>query len=125
MTRLHTGVISLAVAILALDLATELGVAGGVPFVAPVAANSFGRSRRWTIGVAVAVTGLTLLGYLLAPSGGELWKVLLNRSYAVFAIWAVAFFAVKHMRLEDALGTLAEDRRQLTRRLLTAYEDER
>lgn len=99
----RTGVIALAAAIFALDLVTELGVAGGVPYVAPVAMSFWSRSRRWVAGVVIAVTGLTLLGYLLAPAGGEAWKVLLNRTYAIFAIWVVGLFAVQRMRLEESL----------------------
>ena len=36
-----------------------------------------------------------IAGYYLSPQGGELWKVILNRLLAVFAIWITAIIALK------------------------------
>jgi two-component system, OmpR family, sensor histidine kinase VicK len=78
------------VATFAGDVSVELGVAAGVPYVVPVVARLWLRSSRFTLLVALLATALTVVGFLLSPIGGEEFKVFLNRSYAVVAIWAVA-----------------------------------
>ena len=40
--------------------------------------------------LAVLTTLLTLLGVYFSPVGGEFWKIFVNRSYAIGAIWAMA-----------------------------------
>ena len=95
----------LAFTIFLLDLSIPLGVAGGVPYVAFVLMGLIYNERRVSIMLGVIATLLTILGQQLSPSGGEEWKVLINRSYAIFAIWAVAIGVHQQKK---ALGQLEE-----------------
>jgi len=80
----------MGIAILALDIAMPLGVAGGVPYVAFVMLGRWYPKRSQILGLAMIASLLTLAGYLLSTSDGILWMVLTNRLYALFAIWTVA-----------------------------------
>lgn len=80
----------IAMAVFALDASLPLGVAGGVPYVALVLAGWWFSNRQTIFLLATIATILTLLGLYLSPAGGVLWVVLLNRAYAIFAIWITA-----------------------------------
>ena len=80
----------LAGAILLIDLAIPLGVAGGVPYVAVVLLSLWSTRKRFTVTVAVVTSILTVAGFFFSPSGGEMWQVLFNRGLALFAIWVTA-----------------------------------
>ena len=51
--------------------------------------------ERLPLFFAVLGTALTIMGYYFSPPVGELWKVLFNRSLALFAIWATAILVVQ------------------------------
>jgi PAS domain S-box-containing protein len=102
------------------DLVVELGVAASVPYVLPVVASLWLRSLRATLLVALITTGLTLLGLLLSPSGGEEYKVLLNRAYGVIAIWSVAAAALIGAQLKQAQESLEEAEQTLAESSLEA-----
>lgn len=72
------------------DLSLPLGVAGGVPYVAVVLLSLWARRCYVTIPVAATCSALTIIGYFLSPSGGEPWKVQMNRALTLFAIWVTA-----------------------------------
>jgi PAS domain S-box-containing protein len=93
----------LTAAIFALDLTIPLGVAGGVPYMAPVMLTLWLPQRWYTIGFAIAGTVLTLLGLLFSPMGGEEWKVIFNRALALFVIWVAASLVMLRIRTEAAL----------------------
>jgi len=80
----------LAGAILLLDLSLPLGIAGGVPYVALVLAGRWFPTRRHIILLGVLATVLTALGFFYSPEGEKLWVVLVNRGFALLAIWSVA-----------------------------------
>ena len=73
------------------DVSMELGVASAVTYVVVVWIAFLGRSRTWISVTAAVCVLLTILGYLLSPSGGENWKVLVNRALAVFSIGFTAY----------------------------------
>ncbi len=50
--------------------------------------------------MAILGSILTIAGFYTSPSGGELWKVLSNRSLALFAIWAVAIMSLCRESME-------------------------
>ncbi len=75
-----------------LDLATPLGVAGGVPHLALILCGWWFHERSAVFFLAVVGTILTILGYFLSPEAGVDWIVLLNRGYALFALWATSIF---------------------------------
>ncbi|MBF0311625.1 MAG: PAS domain S-box protein, partial [Magnetococcales bacterium] len=77
---------------LAIDILLPLGTADGVLFVGMVLSGWWmpGRKRPF-IGLALAATLLTGLGYLLSPPADvPSWVVLVNRGYALLAIWSTA-----------------------------------
>lgn len=81
---------AIATIIFALDLAAPLGVAGGVPYVILVLFGCRFQERLAVFVLAAIGSILTVLGYFFSPEGGVGWVVLVNRSYAIIAIWATA-----------------------------------
>ncbi|MCP4457200.1 MAG: hypothetical protein GY816_04110 [Cytophagales bacterium] len=77
-------------AIFTFDVSIQLGVAGGVPYVALVLMGLWYGNKNTGLYLGIIASILTIIGYYLSPDGGEEWKVLLNRTYAGFAIWIVA-----------------------------------
>ncbi|MDH5637849.1 MAG: EAL domain-containing protein, partial [Nitrospinota bacterium] len=85
---------ALAILIFALDVTTPLGVAGGVPYVAPVLISIWSVRRHFTIAMAILGTAFTMAGFFLSPEGAELWVVLTNRFLAIAIIWVAATLAL-------------------------------
>ncbi len=83
------------------DLLIPLGVAAGVPYVAVVLVSLWIPDKSFTLKVALLSSLLTLFGLLYSPLGGELWKVLLNRALALFAIWATAVLTLQRKGIEE------------------------
>lgn len=92
----------LASAFFCLDISLPLGVAGGVPYVAVVLLSLWSKRRGFTWYVAVGVSLLTVLGFLLSQPGGPGWMVLVNRFLALFAIWVAAVFSLRSQRARSA-----------------------
>jgi len=105
--KISVGVL-LAIVIYILDISMQLGVAGGVPYVAFVLLGLWYKDKRVVLYLGVIATLLTLLGLFTSPEGGEYWKVLLNRGYAVFAIWIVAIGVYKQKIVQGKLEKLAD-----------------
>jgi|GEM_PF-4160273 len=97
---------------LTLDVFLPLGVAGGVPYVAAVSLGLWFPFLRQVITVTMLSVLLTLIGYVVSPEGEELWKVLFNRSLALFVIistGAVIYYSRKNLDERNA-STKAFDR---------------
>lgn len=71
------------------DFLTPLGIAAAVPYVIFVLLSLWINIPKSALYLAIVATILTLLGWGLSPVGGEPYKVLLNRTYALVAIWVV------------------------------------
>jgi PAS domain S-box-containing protein len=97
----------LAAVLFALDVATPLGIAAGVPYVAVVLLSLRLPRSREVLHTAVICSLLTLLGMALSPEPGgtEWWKVAANRALALFAIWATAILGRQAHSIRDALRT--------------------
>jgi len=80
----------LAVATLLVDLSLPLGVAGGVPYIAVVLLSLWSPRNRLSLYLAAICSALVVVGFYYSPSGGEMWKVIINRGLALFAIWVTA-----------------------------------
>ena len=93
----------LAVSVFVLDLLIPLGVVVVVAYVGVVLFSVLLQQRHATMTVAIACTGLTLLGVSLSPPGGEPWKVLANRSLGVLTIWITAVVLIKRKEMHVAL----------------------
>jgi PAS domain S-box-containing protein len=86
------------------DILMPLGIAGGIPYIAPVLLAMWLPDRRLIFGVAVACTILTVIGILLSPSGADPTIYLTNRLLAVAAIWTVAMLTYMRRTTESALA---------------------
>jgi len=85
------------------DFSVQLGVAGGVPYVALVAMGMwFGKVRDVYL-LAITGTVLTVLGFIVSPGGGILWIVLTNRGLALLAIWVTAATIASRLKTEKTL----------------------
>jgi hypothetical protein len=89
------------------DLYLPLGVAGGVPYVAFVLMGLWYDNPKAGLYLGLAGTLLTLFGLYVSPEGGEYWKVLINRSYAIFPIWIVAVGVFKQTKILSKLQEYA------------------
>jgi len=92
--------IIMSIAIFLLDSSISLGVAGGVPYVVVVLVSLWSPRRRLPYYVAIGAALLTILGFYSSPPGGELWKVIFNRSLALFAIGITAILGVQRKNLQ-------------------------
>ncbi len=94
--------LALMVIILCIDLSLPLGVAGGVPYVAVILVSLWFAKTHYIVNLGVVCSALVILGYFFSPDGGELWKVLFNRSLAIFAIWITVVLSIKWRLSEQA-----------------------
>ena len=99
----------LAICIFITDLNTELGVAGGVPYIAVVLMGIVIDQKKYFIVSGVVGVFLTITGYSLSPSGGELWKILINRTYAILAIIVTSTLCIRGNRKKSELKLAKED----------------
>lgn len=95
--------ILLAAGIFILDTYTQLGVAGGVLYVALVLMGLFYKDRMAGLFLGVGSTLLVALGYFISPEGGEFWMVILNRSYSLIAIWVVSIGVIRQKKILEKL----------------------
>jgi hypothetical protein len=93
--------LTLSIAIFILDSLIPLGVAGGVPYILVVLVSLWSPRKKLPIYVAIGGSILTVIGFYSSPAGGELWKVIFNRSLALFAIWATAILSVQRKTIYD------------------------
>jgi len=97
---------TLTIGIFSIDLHIPLGVAGGVPYISVILVSLWSPKPSFVIYLAIICSFMTLLGFYLSPAGGELWKVIFNRSLALFAIWITAILSLKWKRHEDEIFLL-------------------
>ena len=77
------------------DTFAPLGVAGCVPYVLVVLASLLLPYPYAPVVAAIVCTGLTYLSMEFLPAGSDWEKIFLNRSLAVFAIWATAILGLR------------------------------
>ncbi|MCK5546352.1 MAG: PAS domain S-box protein [Rhodospirillaceae bacterium] len=104
-TNLKMILIAVAVAatIFIIDISLPLGVAAGVPYVALVLLGIWLPRPQHIYFLAILGSVLTIIGYLVSPSGGVLWVVLANRGLALFAIWITAILIASRKQAEIEL----------------------
>jgi PAS domain S-box-containing protein len=86
------------------DVLTPLGVAGGVPYIAPVYLAVWLPGRWGTLAVASLCTVLIGVGWWLSPAGATTSIVITNRALAVGALWTVALLSLQRKGSEAALS---------------------
>ncbi len=91
----------LSLAIFILDSLIPLGVAAGVPYIIVILISLWSHNKNLPVCMALGVSVLTIAGFYSSPTGGELWKVLTNRSLALFAIWVVTILSVQRRLLHE------------------------
>lgn len=101
--KVYLTCVFLLVIFFVIDLNLELGVAGGVPYIAVVLVSLWASKPYCEVYLAVICSLLVVLGLYLSPAGGELWKVLLNRFVALFAIWTTAILTRMWKKEKDLL----------------------
>jgi len=85
----------LSISIFIVDSIIPLGVAGGIPYIFVVLVSLWSPREKLPYYVATGVSLLTIIAIYSSPPGGELWKVIFNRSLALCAIWITAFLSVQ------------------------------
>ena len=93
----------LAAIVFVFDLLIPLGVVVIIAYVGIILFTAWLPQRYATTTVAIACTGLILLGYALSPAGGEPWKVFANRSLGILAIWVTAVVLIQRKQSEQDL----------------------
>ena len=116
----HLAVLFTLVVGFTFDLSLALGVAGGVTYIIPVLLTLNIKSKQATYFVSVLAIALTIIGFVFSPAGGELWKVLANRSLAIFAVISVAIVIIIIKNKNEALRIENEQLQVQTEKALTA-----
>lgn len=96
-----------------IDLLIPLGVAAGVPYVAVVLVSLWIPKKSFTFKVALISSLLTILGLFFSPMGGEMWKVLMNRALALFAIWTTAVLTLQRKTIEEQRLAAVEEKNRV------------
>ncbi len=96
-----------------IDLYIPLGVAAGVLYVSVVLISLWIPNKKFTLQVAILSSVLTILGFFYSPIGGEMWKILLNRALALFAIWVTAILTLQRKSIEDEQLKILQEKKQI------------
>lgn len=94
----------LGASIFVADMFIPTGVADGMLYVVLVLVGLLAGNRRLLLGGAVLGTLLIVVGFLLSPSGGEIWKVLVNRLLSIFTLWMTYFLCRLQNHSQDKLA---------------------
>jgi len=97
----------LTISLFLFDLSLELGIAGGVTYIAIVLLSLWANKRSYILWAGVIGTVFTGLGYYFSPPGGENWKVLVNRFLALFVIWIAVAICRSFQRSQDVIRSNA------------------
>ena len=114
----------LAVAVFIGDILVEVGAAVTVPYMAVIWLVFLARSPRAVWISAVICSLLSMIGQFLSPPGEELWKVAVNRTVALFAIWITAVLCVRILHLLAAAAEKAEIAEQSAREVAVRREED-
>ena len=114
---------SLMLAIFLLDINLPLGVAAGVPYLAPILISSWVPGRRFVFIIASICSILTILGYFYSPPGGIPWVVLVNRFLALFVIWLTTALILSSKKWENEAEKLSLFPRENPNPVLHARKD--
>jgi len=113
----------LATSIFLSDLSQPLGVAVGIAFIALPLLGLLSRSRHMIIVLAVASSGLILVGMALSEPGAAIHQALLNRAMCVGLVWIVALISIRHLKIGTRLRRSL--RRQVSEDPLTGLYNRR
>ena len=94
--------LGLALGVFLFDISLPLGAVVGIPHVAVVALAACVLRWRAVIGVALACTGLTFLGFVGSPPGLPAWIDVVNRALVLGVLWTTMFLVRRSQRGETA-----------------------
>ena len=110
-------VLVLTAGVFVLDLAIPLGIAVPMLYAIPLLLTSKEMPRRFTLGLAVVASCLTVLGFLLSSRGPELWPAVANRSLSLVTIWVTTFLVILNKRSVQGQQDQETQRRLLLEQL--------
>jgi PAS domain S-box-containing protein len=90
-------------AVYVVDVSFPLGVAAGMPYVAPVLLGTWLRWRHSVIVIGVISTVLIVVGYWQSPPGGIPWVVFTNRFMSVLIVWITVALVQSRRKVEEDL----------------------
>lgn len=96
MYRTMAFVAILATIVFLIDIALPLGVAAGIPYLLTILLAGNTENRKFILFTCAFCTLLTILGFFFSPSGGEIWKVILNRSFSILVIWTIGIIVLRN-----------------------------
>ncbi len=94
----YTAVALSMAAVFVTDLSTPLGIAVWALYLVPVVLSYLTWHPSSPVGVAAAVTVLTVIGYFLSPIGADPGFSGINRSIGIATAWALAVFGFQFIR---------------------------
>lgn len=91
--------LSISFLVFFIDIHLPLGIAGGVPYMLAVLITLSVQTRWYTYITAIVCSVLVVVGFYASPDtiDSEMWKVLINRSLALFVIWVTALMTSKQI----------------------------
>jgi len=106
---LVSGCAFMALIIFITDLNLPLGIAGGVPYVAVILWGLWLPGKKYILVCAIGCSILTILGFYFSPPGGEIWMVVINRIFALFAIWITVLLCLEEKKHKTKLFKAKKD----------------
>ncbi len=102
--------IAISLCIFAIDSALPLGVAGGVPYILVILISLWSTEKKTVVAFGILASILTIAGLFSSPSGGEVWKVIVNRFLALFAIWITVSLGLLRKKAQDQREDAIQER---------------
>jgi membrane-bound ClpP family serine protease len=104
------GCAALMLLFFAADLVVPLGYAVGVLYIMVILLSLQSPQSRFMLHIAAGSSILIVVGFLLSPGGGEVWKGIFNRGIALLAIWTTAVISYHRKVLEEKRERAVRDR---------------
>ncbi len=99
----------IAAGVFLIDAATPLGVAEPTLYILVILVALRSPAAWLIIAVAVLCTILTVIGFFVSGDSPEVWKAIVNRALALFAIWATGLIGLhRHALLLERQRLLVE-----------------
>jgi len=114
---LIAAVLGLTAVVFVLDLVLPLGIAVAMLYAIPLLLTSKELPPRFTLGLAVVASCLTVLGFLLSSRGPELWPAVANRSLSLVTIWVTTILVILNKRAVQGQQDQETQRRLLLEQL--------
>jgi hypothetical protein len=91
----------LVVVIVLLDFSFPMGVSMCVLYIMVVMISLWSPQKRFTVSMAVVCSVFTIGAFFFKPGTAEIWKVIINRVLALFAIWLITSLGLERKAIEE------------------------